>query len=103
MQQTISQKKTGSKKRNKSGLSLKRNQLEVSQISNMLGTIQQTLLQGYSEEGWTLLSRIQRNLSGFIFQKERDELGKLISDSFVGMSKDEILDKMTTLKASILQ
>lgn len=91
MQTTAPQKKSVSKRKNKKPLEFKRTPLEISQINNMLNTIQQTLIQGYTEEGWTLIARIQKNLAGFLFQKERESLSLLVSDVYAGSSSKEVI------------
>lgn len=100
--QTATQKKTNSKRKNKGSLTFRRTPLDCSQINNMLNTVQQTLQQGYNEEGWVLISRIQKNLAGFLFQKERESLSRLVADTYTGLSKEAIVAKITEIRTGAL-
>lgn len=78
----------------------KRTQIEAVQMTNMFNTVQKTLLEGYSDDGWTLISRIQKNLAGFLFQKEREDLSGLISRVYAGLPADQVVSEIQRIKNS---
>lgn len=96
-----SPKKT--KKKTKTVALSPRTNLEVIQINNMFKTMQEILLSGFSDEGWGLATRIQQNLAGFVFQKEREDLGRLVADCYIGIDNAEIVERLANIKAAILK
>lgn len=68
---------------------LTRGQIDLIQTNNMLNTFSQQMKNGYSEEGWTLATRVYKNLSGFLHQREREILSGLFRDCFAASKIDE--------------
>lgn len=68
----------------KAAVQPKRSQIELAQINNMLNTFRDVINSGFSEEGWTLATRIQKNLAGFLHHNEREILSGMLRLGFVG-------------------
>lgn len=79
----------------------KRKQQELSFVLSQLDSFSTVVSYGFSDNNWTIASRIYNNLRGHLLQTDREKLADIWREAFVAKNEVKVSSEVNMLKAKI--
>lgn len=80
---------------------VKRKQQELSFVMSQLDSFATVVSYGFSDNNWTIASRIYNNLRGHLLQSDREKLADIWREAFVCKNEVKTTSAVSNLKARI--
>lgn len=89
------------KMQKKQAIYTKRKPQELSYVLMQLDSFGSVISYGYSDNNWTMATRILKNIQGHLLQSDRDKLAEIWRDAFVMKNEAKVTAEIASLKAKI--
>ena len=79
----------------------KRKQQELSYVLMQLDSFGSIISYGYSDNNWTMATRIYNSIQGHLLQSDREKLSEIWREAFVMKNETKVMSEINSLKAKI--